>query len=613
MLKRGLGGILWLFCTLLSVACSKESAAIHSEQLQAADAVPLSVSLEATADEEQFKAISFELKNDGPALLMSEEDVNSVVVISNRSKSSVYYSEIKWKKKTGVNTLSYEGTLTDLATGQPIRLSSGQEWFMMGYLGGTYDKTSKRVKFDPNAGARLRAMAQGDKVDKAVPIYFPWIRLSVSSSGDALNKSIRFMPLGLMLRVQLTNKNVYDVRYRSLHFQSHVLSTGAGYYDLSGTRLPRIPNDPASEVGASAPWVAEGTTEPKYTFQTNAGMELDVVLKAGATYDKTFLVWAMPHNSTDARKTKRTITHLLADAVRVVNGQEQTTPKMESVYIWGSTKMPVERKRVLLKTSLLRVKQPLEYFAYNYVSTSPQSSNPIASGSANIGTFTYNQMSSGTFLGTSGTWRVPSLEEARALFHNVGDWLRFDSSMKTGRASDIGPHRSTDNVRINNETASYTDVYYNGGTIYALRFFGNGQKYYSAWRYTYPVKNPVEIECIYLGPHFKGDIDDVRQASFWDNLHRQDYIKRTYSAVRISDTSQYRYTYPGTWVKGSISPYTRIAWAFGTPERNYDAGLIMSPHAVVDRDQLQNYGRIVYWDVKMPVIPLERNASDFRQ
>lgn len=613
MLMRNFGRILCLLGLLVLGACSQEHTSAYSEQASEdnSNTMPVSVSLEATVDEEQFKAISFELKNDGPALLMSEEDVNSVVVISNRSKSSVYYSEIKWKKKTGANALSYAGTLTDLATRQPLRLPSGQEWFMMGYLGGAYDKASKRVRFNPNSGGGLRALSVGEKVDKAVPIYFPWAQLNLNSRGDALNKSIRFMPLGLMMRVELKNSNTYDVRFRHLYFSSHVLSTGSGYYDLSDTKLPNIPTNLTTAVGASAPWVADATAEPKYPLLSNDGTALDVTVKAGGTYSKYFLVWAMPHGSTDTRK--RAITHLLADAVRVVNGQEQTTPKMESVYIWGSTKMPVERKRVLLKTSLYRIKQPLEYFAYNYVSTSPQASNPIASGRANVGTFTYDQMESSTFLGTSGAWRVPSLEEARGLFHDEGDWLRFDSSMKTGQASDIGPHRSTDNVRINNETASYTDVYYNGGTIYALRFSGNGQKYYSAWRYTYPVKNPVKIECIYLGPHYKGDIDDVRQASFWDNLHNKDYIFRTYDPIEIYDTSgTYRYTYPGTWVKGSISSFKRITWAFGTPERNYDAGWIMSLHAVVDRDQLDS-GRIVYWDVKVPVIPLERNASDFRQ
>lgn len=618
MLMRNFGRILCLLGLLVLGACSQEHTSAYSEQASEdnSNTMPVSVSLEATVDEEQFKAISFELKNDGPALLMSEEDVNSVVVISNRSKSSVYYSEIKWKKKTGANALSYAGTLTDLATGRPLRLSSGQEWFMMGYLGGTYDKASKRVRFNPNSGGGLRALSVGEKVDKAVPIYFPWAQLNLNSRGDALNKSIRFMPLGLMMRVELKNSNTYDVRFRHLYFSSHVLSTGSGYYDLSGTKLPNIPTNLTTAVGASAPWVADATAEPKYPLLSNDGTALDVTVKAGGTYSKYFLVWAMPHSSTDARTKKRTITHLLADAVRVVNGQEQATPKMESVYIWGSTKMPVERKRVLLKTSLLRVKQPLEYFAYNYVSTFPQASNPIASGSTNIGTFTYDQMASSTFLGTSGTWRVPSLEEARGLFHDVGEYLRFDTQMlHTKTPIDIGPHKSPQKrVIVNNEAADYEDVYYNGPSIYALRFSGNGQKYYSAWRYTYPVKYPVKIECIYLGPHYKGDIDDVRQASFWDNLHNKDYISRTYNPIEIYDTSgTYRYTYPGTWVKGSISPFTRITWAFGSPKDNYDAGWLMSPNAVIDQGQWQNYARIVYWDVKMPVIPLEHNAGDFRQ
>lgn len=83
--------------------------------------------------------------------------------------------------------------------------------------------------------------------------------------------------------------------------------------------------------------------------------------------------------------------------------------------------------------------------------------------------------------------------------------------------------------------------------------------------------------------------------------------KRAYSAVPIYDTSgQYRYTYPRTWEKGSISPFDRITWAFGGPEDRRDAGWI-------NVNLWKERGQIRYWELKVPIIPLERNSNTFRQ
>ncbi len=154
---------------------------------------------------------------------------------------------------------------------------------------------------------------------------------------------------------------------------------------------------------------------------------------------------------------------------------------------------------------------------------------------------------------------------------NVGEYLKFENQATSG------PHHSEQSIRVNGQAKLYRDTYWNGGpTIYALRFQNtqNTDKYqYSAFRYTlepggsypYNIKG-IRIEAVYLGPHYKGNLEDVRKSDFW-NFHKTDYVSRFYPPVVAADASgskTQRYFYPMTWVRESSGGYNHLCWGMGS-------------------------------------------------
>lgn len=621
-MKRSISTALWLLA-LLTVACTGEHTPVGERPSPTpettAEAVPISLSLEASLDEQALGAMSFEVESTGPKMILPEKDIKSIVAIANKDKTKVYYAEIMWKKTKGINHLSYKGKITDLETGTELELDPSQEWYMMGYLGGNYDKSNKRVNFNPNSSTALKAVSVGETLEMTVPIFFSWSPLNVTAQRYGENKNIAFRPLGVMMRVELTNENEYDVLFKSIIFDSYVLSTSAGYYDLNASTLPNVPSSPAT-TSASAPWVSTTNQEPNYTFANNSGSALKVIVKAGNTYPRNFLVWGMPHESTDSRK--RNITHLRAHAVRLETDREieRPTPKMEQVYIWGSTQMPQNGTRRLLKASLLRVKQPLEYFSTNYVSMSPTSNgtgSPIAkSDNSDIGLFAHDQIAQVEGLINGYGWHVPTPTEADGLFHAMNKWLRFDKS-------NDGPHHNDVNVKVNGSTSLYRDTYYNyNHDIYGLRFQKSPRddgsrhdlaqhqpKYISAWKYGYTAGQNARIESVYLGKHYKGDIQDILQPSFWA-LHTPDYISRRYITKEIKDKvgPTIRYNLAATWSNGKVGTNERVAWAWGVPNASDYNGPYMTAMITLDKNKLEA-GETVYHDVLMPIIAVEYPGS----
>lgn len=196
---------------------------------------------------------------------------------------------------------------------------------------------------------------------------------------------------------------------------------------------------------------------------------------------------------------------------------------------------------------------------------------------------------------------------------NVGEYLKFENQATPG------PHHSEQSIRVNGQAKLYRDTYWNGGpTIYALRFQNtqNTDKYqYSAFRYTlepggsypYNIKG-ICIEAVYLGPHYKGNLEDVRKSDFW-NFHKTDYVSRFYPPVVATDASGSKtqgYFYPMTWVRESSGGYNHLCWGWGVSKDNLLNGVLMSPVAVIGRTKLPSH---YYWDIKTSVIPVQRAGT----
>lgn len=493
---------------------------------------PFSLTLEGGLDGDlshssEARAFAFEVASEGPKLKMTEESIPSVAIIANTDKSVVYYLNINWRKTAGQNHLYFkdEEITTDLF-GQAINLSASNQWYIMGYLGGEFDPVTRQVRYNPN-GTSLNANGVEPTV-KRVPVVFPWAKLEVKHYGAnqlALSGQdrIKFKTLGMMMRLQLTNKFSSPVRVKSIKYQSNALTTTAGYYDLNLTNLPATSNTTTLPL-----WVGSGSVEPSYTLVDANGGALNVDISANGTSPHSFLVWGMP--KTVASGTTP-MTHVLADVTRLSGTTEEAYPKMGSLYIWGSTNMPIERSRRKISAQLYREKMALEYFAKNYVGHNgfnvanqavAQTTTSLAWGG--IPLFTYTQASKANAL--TSDWRVPGYKDARALYNiDLSNNLANIEALKF--SGNVIHTVSGQSVRVNGVAKTYTDVYRTGATIYALRFDDDGKRLYSAWRYSFSTATGATIESVYLGPNYKGSIADISQASFW-SLHQNDIVKRFY-------------------------------------------------------------------------------------
>lgn len=509
-------------------SCSKsdvEPASVQQRENANAlgQATPFSLSLEGDLDsdlpqdDDEARAFAFDVKPTGPELKMTEESIPSVAVIANADKSIVYYININWSKTPGRNHLYFKDVevSTDLF-GKPVNLTANQRWYIMGYLGGEFNRATQDVVYNPN-GTGLTASGDQPTV-KNVPVAFPWAELEVKHYGQkqlALAKEkIRFRTLGMMMRLTLKNDFSSAVRVKSIKYQTNVLTTTAGRYKLNTGNLP------ATTATTLPSWVSDGnsTAEPTYGLANTDGTAVD--LAAGATSTQSFLVWGMPV----ATKPTAPMTHVIANVSRLNGATEETYPKMSTLYVWGSTNMPKERSRRKISALVEREKMALEYFAKDYAG--PNRLNVLNqataenTSSAGIPLFSYAEASKANALRTG--WRVPYYKDARGLYivDLIGDNVQFTGST-TKTLSDI-------DIRVNGVEKKYTDIFRNGSTVYALRFDGDSRKIYSAWRYNFSVAGGATIEAVYLGPNYKGGINDIAQASFW-TLHANDIIKRSYS------------------------------------------------------------------------------------
>lgn len=544
MKMKSIYSALWLLAIVgLASACSEESMPSKSEVTTQGAGRTVTFELKA----EDLRAIEFGLGEKGPELKMTEENVKSVVVVSNKEMNDIRYGEIVWKKTNGVNHLYYKGKIKDLSTGRDLSLTDG-DWYIMGYLGGAYNKETKRVEYDPN-GTTLQAFLPEKRIAKPVPIYFPWTKLQVKTLGSEsfgqttfmaqTEKEIRFRALGLLMRVELKNEMAYDAHYKSIRYQSNALTTTKGYYNLDKGGLPKIPNDVDVDTPEPATWVTQ-EAEPDYTFVSEDAVttKLDVTLSKGETYGKTFLVWAAPRKS-ESLADARPVTHVLANVERLVGGVARDIPKMKSIYIWGSNQKPVEGTKVIQRTRLVREKLALEYFDLGYLKVSDPRitagrqyvSQSVPAYSGSVAYYDYDTYSASDFIvaNSRAEWKVPKGLDAAGLFMPGG--ISFIPNALVSRER---------TVRIAGKESKYVDIYQPGTTtVYALRLDDSKtsldpRKQYTAWRYTYSDMRGAKIECVYLGPAYKGDLVDIQQNSFWQ-LHSLDVITREYPNASLID------------------------------------------------------------------------------
>lgn len=515
----------------------------------------LSLNLEAALPVEELRSLKYEIAplqegGIGGKMIMplEEKPLHSICAISNEAGTKTYYFNLEWRKTAGENHFYVqEDKKVDIdrrlvgSDGKPIGLSSATEkWFISGLL--TYDKShidvvNKTISYSPNANL-LKAMSdqvntqtgKRDNLEMDIPLYFDWIPLKVSNDGISVqslfkdtpdvNNRIKMKPLGVMMRVEVTNKNSYPVKVKGMRVFSTVVNPSTGKISFA--------NHTKSKTSEDLPYESQNTSED-YSFDVE-----DFTLQGKQRYANYFLLWGMPtkpNSSSTAYYKGRKFSQFLLD-VEFLNTAvaEEDRPKMTTLYVWGSdNNNPRHNSRAKIDAQIVRPQSVLEYYSKGYAKQD-RTFSPNR---------TLYQITKALFNQEKNSypgWRALKYLEADIIGNGTltANMKRnpnapgYKETLNLNYPDKVGPNFVDFAVRIANGDVTEK--------LYMLRFddkVTNGATnrfQYSAWRYTRNIGNRYgAIESIYLGPAFKGNIWDVAKEEFWQ-LHQADIVQRVYSS-----------------------------------------------------------------------------------
>lgn len=555
----------------LFVSCDKaaEPALNGPATRESARIVQLDLSLEADVnfevegeDLEVMRSLSYKVGPNGTQrdVLPEGKVLHSLCIISSEDGAESYYVPLDWKKVPGDDSFKLEVIDVKQQGGAGITsLDEDKKWYIKGYM--TYNKANikdKRVDYAPNGSGSLilKPLSGNDAQQMDVPLYFDWTPLYIDPKHNGVeaqntkalkakvnNKNIVIRPFGSMARITLSNKESYDVKIKGLSLRSTVATPSHGYVDLSTFSAP---NATTQDLGYKPAVVSDAVA---------IGLADTPVVQASKEYQKSYVLWLMPQSVPSGKKAG---THLLANVARQLNGRDAEFPKMSSLYVWGSAskKAPGNGKRFLLAAEVHRPKLGLEYVSKGYKQGRdrqptfgprgttkfkfPEMNGYVPAGYRNM---SYNDA---YILGWHGLYysQIGGVKSG-----HVNGWIAGEDYGGDSRWQKLG-------------TAS-------SNVVYALRFMSvKGNKQYTAWRYQ--PGSPNKIQCVYLGPNFKGDFEDIKKADFW-KLHEGDIVSREFNTTTATVPSTASYSVKQKW-GFEAKAMTWIDGLAPTPQGTYVAG-----------------------------------------
>lgn len=460
------------------------------------------VELDAEADTP--RSLKYKVKTDAGKLKselilpLDEKPLYSLAVIAPKTgmtASNYYFCKLTWEKKRGANYFFVKKINVTTPQGQAITLDPKKQWRICGILSYTQANVFDRnVNFNPNQSfAQAISANSNEKVVKDIPLYFDWTDLKLkgqdaSATNGASPAKIKIKPLGTLLRVSLTNRAGFTMRIKSMTVVSNGLVAGQGYLGwISGVGPHSVPL-------TSAYFARNGlqrAEEYKETFNLGSGVDIP----AGATYPKSFLLWAYPKelrpNGVGTKYTK-----VMVSAVRLDGGVEKKFPAMNHLYgYWSTTNNLQAGKRHHVPVTLYRPKLALEYLSEGYLRNNNTFSNetdyyPYAGEVKSVAGYT-----------------MLDVKSVRAIM-NLEQDIKFARS-----TADINKTMNAGDLKIGStvSTVPYKEIYRNGDpSIFALRYDdgASNRQHYSVYQYE-EGKPTGHIRAFYLGPNFKGTLDDI--------------------------------------------------------------------------------------------------------
>lgn len=304
--------------------------------------------------------------SDFPALIIIKNKT------SNGQSNKTYYLEANFRR---VNMFQFklegeQGLRLDRDIyGTAIELNKREEWYVMAYFKGTWNKNDKTMTYSVNkhgiidnqSQRYIKAVKSGTIMrDVDQPMILPWVKMSLSFDDDnkivkfspETNSSVSIRPMGTIITAQFQNlsedrgnnvdKTATIIRVK---LYSNVLSMDAGHYKLAEANLPALPsstnNNPIDPI-----WYPNTTANNNTGYYDSDYLKMSINdrdwhtpnVSLGSTDVDLAVFWAMPMPLSNTATTPKT--ELRAEIGYRVNSNADRRNVRYKTKLWESSSMP---------------------------------------------------------------------------------------------------------------------------------------------------------------------------------------------------------------------------------------------------------------------------------
>lgn len=275
--KTLLIGITAVLAAFTFGSCSSDElvADTPSQEQQQTKTITMNVHLEATAGQEMpsgdpsSRGLQLQYKQKVPFFTLTKDANNEKTVqatcVFKRYNSTTkaledgteMYGKVIFKQDPKQTTqgltdnikIICDGKITLTPINQDIKIKPGDQWYMLGMIGGAFDEqkktmTCKGFAAEFNSNDEGTSSNLDTQQNYHIPFLSTWTKLAPVTDTKTFSNidNIHFKAQGMLMKVLVKNDTKYNLALNLLSLQSTTLATSS-VYDLSSNGLPKLDNN----------------------------------------------------------------------------------------------------------------------------------------------------------------------------------------------------------------------------------------------------------------------------------------------------------------------------------------------------------------------------------
>lgn len=275
--KTLLTGITAVLAAFTFGSCSSDElvADTPNQEQQQTKTITMNVHLEATAGQEMpsgdpsSRGLQLQYKQKVPFFTLNEDANNEKTVQATcvfkrynpttkaLEDGTEMYGKVIFKQDPAQKTqeltdnikIICDGKITLTPINQDIKIKPGDQWYMLGMIGGAFDEqkktmTCKGFAAEFNSNDEGTSSNLDTQQNYHIPFLSTWTKLAPVTDTKTFSNidNIHFKAQGMLMKVLVKNDTKYNLALNLLSLQSTTLATSS-VYDLSSNGLPKLDNN----------------------------------------------------------------------------------------------------------------------------------------------------------------------------------------------------------------------------------------------------------------------------------------------------------------------------------------------------------------------------------